>query len=85
MIPWRRYDSQRPLFWRGLSGTNSGGLFAPGRFCLLPKLFFLELILALHYILFTAYFFAAEISSLYITFLDRNPKVAPPFVFTTLH
>ena len=24
-------------FWRGLSGTNSGGPFAPGRFCLLPK------------------------------------------------
>ena len=24
-------------FWRGLSGTNSGGRFAPGRFCLLPK------------------------------------------------
>ena len=23
-------------FWRGLSGTNSGGPFAPGRFCLLP-------------------------------------------------
>ena len=24
-------------FWRGLSGTNSGGPFAPGRFCLLPR------------------------------------------------
>ena len=24
-------------FWRGLSGTNSGGRFAPGRFCSLPK------------------------------------------------
>ena len=23
-------------FWRGLSGTNSGGRFAPGRFCSLP-------------------------------------------------
>ena len=25
-------------FWRGLSGTNSGGRFAPGRFCSLPNL-----------------------------------------------
>ena len=33
LIPWRKYDSQRPLFWRGLSGTNSGGPFAAGRFC----------------------------------------------------
>ena len=24
-------------FLRGLSGTNSGGRFAPGRFCSLPK------------------------------------------------
>ena len=34
--PWRKYDSQNP-FWRGLSGKNSGGRFAPGRFCLLPS------------------------------------------------
>ena len=27
-------------FWRGLSGTNSGGRFAPGRFCSLPTVFF---------------------------------------------
>ena len=27
----------KDLFWRGLSGTNSGGRFAPGRFCLLPN------------------------------------------------
>ena len=26
-------------FWRGLSGTNSGGRFAPGRVCSLPNLF----------------------------------------------
>ena len=26
-------------FWRGLSGTNSGGRFAPGRFCSLPIFF----------------------------------------------
>ena len=25
--------------WRGLSGTNPGGRFAPGRFCSLPKVF----------------------------------------------
>ena len=26
-------------FWRGLSGTNPGGRFAPGRFCSLPIFF----------------------------------------------
>ena len=36
IIPWRKYDSQRLLFGGGLSGTNSGGRFAPGRFCSLP-------------------------------------------------
>ena len=45
IIPWRKYDSQRPLF----GGTNSGGRFAPGHFCSRPKLIFLELISALHF------------------------------------
>ena len=35
--PWRKYDSPKKPFWRGLSGTNSGGRFAPGRLCSLPK------------------------------------------------
>ena len=29
----------KDLFWRGLSGANSGGRFAPVRFCSLPKSF----------------------------------------------
>ena len=36
IIPWRKYDWQRPL-WRGLSETNSGGRCAPRRFCSLPR------------------------------------------------
>ena len=38
LSPWSKYDSKTPLFWRGLSGANSCGPFAPGRFCLLPKI-----------------------------------------------
>ena len=37
LIPWRNVTPKDPLFWRGFSGTNSGGPFAPGRFCSLPR------------------------------------------------
>ena len=36
IIPWRSMTPKDP-FLEGLSGTNSGGRFAPGRFCSLPK------------------------------------------------
>ena len=36
-FPYNSLEKPETPFWRGLSGTNSGGRFAPGRFCSLPN------------------------------------------------